>query len=182
MDLAAAWTVLAEQVEEGRRTLAEEGVEIETVNVVHEADMQYVGQSHVLTVPLPRTTFERAELRTAFEKAYRERFDTELGEMRCLVVSLRTAVVGRRRPVPLDGLRATTGGEGARPAATRPVWFEGGWRDTPVYRRDQLVPGTALAGPAIVEQLDSTTVVEPGDEVRVDRLGNLEISVASARP
>jgi N-methylhydantoinase A len=182
IDLAEAWQVLDRQVGEGRRTLEEEGADTETVSVLHEADVQYVGQSHVLTVPLPRTRFEREELRHAFEQAYRERFDTVLGEMRCLVVSLRTAVVGHRRPVPLDGLAAPGGaGTPARPVGARRVWFEGGWRDTPVYPREALAPGAHLAGPAIVEQLDSTTVIEPGDAVRVDALGNLEIAVAPAR-
>jgi N-methylhydantoinase A len=181
MDLAEARQVLARQVDEGLRTLGEEGADTETVSVRHEADVQYVGQSHVLTVPLPRTLFEREELRAAFEQAYRERFDTDLGAMRCLVVSLRTAVVGHRRPVGLEGL-APRDGRAARaePAGTRRVWFDGGWRDTPVYRREDLPPGAAFAGPAIVEQLDSTTVVEPGETVRVDPLGNLEVAVAPA--
>jgi N-methylhydantoinase A len=181
MDLAEAWQVLARQVDEGLRTLGEEGADTEAVSVRHEADVQYVGQSHVLTVPLPRTRFEREELRAAFEQAYRERFDTDLGAMRCLVVSLRTAVVGHRRPVGLEGL-APRDGRAARaePAGTRRVWFDGGWQETPVYRREDLAPGAAFAGPAIVEQLDSTTVVEPGDTVRVDPLGNLEVAVALA--
>ena len=46
-----------------------------------------------------------------------------------------------------------------------------------MYRREQLGVGAALTGPAIVEQLDTTTVIEPGDRVRVDALGNLEIAV-----
>ena len=181
MDLAEAWQVLARQVDEGLRTLGEEGADTEAVSVRHEADVQYVGQSHVLTVPLPRTRFEREELRAAFEQAYRERFDTDLGAMRCLVVSLRTAVVGHRRPVGLEGLAPRDGrAASAEPSGTRRVWFDGGWRETPVYRREDLAPGAAFAGPAIVEQLDSTTVVEPGDTVRVDPLGNLDIAVAPA--
>jgi N-methylhydantoinase A len=57
------------------------------------------------------------------------------------------------------------------------VWFDGGWQDTPIYRREHLPAGATLVGPAIVEQLDTTTVIEPGDRARVDALGNLEISV-----
>ena len=68
-------------------------------------------------------------------------------------------------------------GSGVVPAARRRAWFDGQWQDTPVYRREQLGVGTELVGPAIVEQLDSTTVIEPGDRVRVDLLGNLEITV-----
>jgi N-methylhydantoinase A len=178
LDLAEAHRILAAQVDEGRRMLASEGVEVETVTVQHEADMQFVGQTHVLTVPIAQTDFAREDLMRAFEAAYWERFEVELREMRAQVVSLRTAVIGRRRPVSLQGLitlEPTVGG--AVPAARRRAWFGGQWRDTPVYRREQLGVGAELVGPAIVEQLDSTTVIEPGDRVRVDALGNLEITV-----
>ena len=59
----------------------------------------------------------------------------------------------------------------------RRVWFENNWHDTDIYRREHLVVGATLEGPAIVEQLDTTTVIEPGDRARVDALGNLEITV-----
>jgi N-methylhydantoinase A len=182
MDVEAAHRILAAQVEEGRRLLASEGVEVETVSVQHEADMQFVGQTHVLTVGIPRTDFAREELMGAFEKAYWERFEVELREMRAQVVSLRTAVVGRRRPVSLEGLIGQETGGAATAVGRRGVWFEGGWRETPVYRREQLGVGVELVGPAIVEQLDSTTVIEPGDRMRVDGLGNLEITVRGLDP
>ena len=170
-------------MDEGRRLLASEGVEVETVSVQHEADMQFAGQTHVLTVGIPKTDFEREDLMRAFEKAYWERFEVELREMRAQVVSLRTAVIGRRRPVALEGLLAVAAaGAGApAPVGRRRAWFDGTWYDTPVYRREQLGVGAALTGPAIVEQLDTTTVIEPGDRVRVDALGNLEIAVSALR-
>ena len=159
--------------------LASEGVEVETVSVQHEADMQFVGQTHVLTVPVARIDFVREDLMRAFEASYWERFEVELREMRAQVVSLRTAVIGRRRPVSLQGLieLEPEPAGGAVPAARRRAWFAGQWQDTPVYRREQLGIGAELVGPAIVEQLDSTTVIEPGDRVRVDALGNIEITV-----
>src|SRR6476659_6276528 len=178
LDLAEAHRILAAQVDDGRRMLASEGVEVETVSVQHEADMQFVGQTHVLTVPIVRTDFAREDLVRAFESAYWERFEVELREMRAQVVSLRTAVIGRRRPVSLQGLIALEpAAGGVAPAARRRARFDGRWHDTPVYRREQLGVGAELIGPAIVEQLDSTTVIEPGDRVRVDALGNLEVTV-----
>jgi len=179
LDLGEARRILAAQVDEGRRLLASEGVEVETVSVGHEADMQFVGQTHVLTVAIPKTDFAREDLMSAFEKADWERFEVELREMRAQVVSLRTAVIGRRRPVSLDGLIALepVPAGGAAPAGRRRAWFDGDWHDTPIYQREQLAVGTELQGPAIVEQLDTTTVIEPGDRVRVDALGNLEITV-----
>ena len=100
--------------------------------------------------------------------------------MRAQVVSLRTAVIGRRRPVSLEGLialeRAGRGGR-ARCLGHPPARLvRQAWHDTPCTR-EQLGVGAELVGPAIVEQLDSTTVIEPGDRVRVDALGNLEITV-----
>jgi N-methylhydantoinase A len=180
MDVGAARTVFADQIARGRTLLAAEGVEIETVTVQHEADMQFAGQTHVLTVPIARTDFEREELSAAFEKAYWERFEVELRAMPCLVMSLRTAVIGHRRPVSLERLSGASSGAGNlgdAQAGTRDVWFEVGWRPTPIYRRERLPAGGEFVGPAVVEQLDSTTVVEPDDHVRVDPLGNLVITV-----
>jgi N-methylhydantoinase A len=178
MDVREAHAILAGQIAEGRRLLATESVEIETLTIQHEADMQFAGQTHVLTVGIPRTDFEREDLMRAFEKAYWERFEVELREMRAQVVSLRTAIIGRRRPVALEGLLAVATDAGApKPFGRRRAWFDGAWHDTPVYRREQLGVGAALLGPAIGEQHDTTTVIEPGDRVRVDALGNLEIAV-----
>jgi N-methylhydantoinase A len=180
MDVGAARTVFADQIARGRTLLAAEGVEIETVTVQHEADMQFAGQTHVLTVPIARTDFEREELSAAFEKAYWERFEVELRAMPCLVMSLRTAVIGHRRPVSLERLSGASSGAGNlgdAQSGTRDVWFEAGWRPTPIYRRERLPAGAEFVGPAVVEQLDSTTVIEPDDHVRVDPLGNLVITV-----
>jgi N-methylhydantoinase A len=192
LEVAEARRILTVQVDEGCRLLASEGVEIETVSVQHEADMQFVGQTHVLTVGIATIDFEREDLMTAFEKAYWERFEVELREMRAQVVSLRTAVIGRRRPVslspeggfaplpdlPPDGSRGPgPRSNAAAPGGWRRVLFDGGWHDTPILRREQLGAGAEFEGPAIVEQLDTTTVIEPGDRVRVDAFGNLEITV-----
>ena len=57
----------------------------------------------------------------------------------------------------------------------RNVWFEGGWRNAPVYQRESLPE--SLEGPAIIEQLDCTTVLEPGNVASVDALGNLLVEV-----
>jgi N-methylhydantoinase A len=67
--------------------------------------------------------------------------------------------------------------------AHKPVYFRsaGQFIDTPVYRRDLLKSGNEFDGPALVEEHASTTVVQPGDSVKVDQLGNLQISIGSDR-
>jgi N-methylhydantoinase A len=59
----------------------------------------------------------------------------------------------------------------------RPVWFDQGWRDTPIYDRARLPLDGQIQGPAILTQLDATTLIEPGDTASLDRLGNLVIEV-----
>ena len=179
LDVDEARAILAAQVAEGRRLLASEEVDIETVSVLHQADMQFAGQTHVLTVTIPRADFGRDDLLLAFERAYWERFEVELKQMRALVMSLRTAVIGRRPTLSLNGLAATPS-RGALEEARdgyRRAWFDGAWHDTPIYRRERLAVGVRFDGPAIVEQLDSTTVIEPAGRVGVDTLGNLIITV-----
>ncbi|HEY3066128.1 MAG TPA: hydantoinase/oxoprolinase family protein [Methylomirabilota bacterium] len=175
LDVSEARGILAAHIADGRRLLAGEGVAVDTVSVQHEADMQFAGQTHVLTVPIARMDFTREDLAETFERAYRERFGVELREMRALVMSLRTAVIGHRPPIALAGLGGTVTPAG--PPRTRRAWFDQKWYDTPIYRREHVPAGVTLVGPAIVEQLDATTVIEPGDEARVDALGNLEITV-----
>src|SRR5438477_9458567 len=102
--------------------------------------MQFVGQTHVMTVTIPRADFTRDDLLLGFERAYWDRFEVELKQMRALVMSLRTAVIGRRPTVSLDGLAAAParGGLADAKAGSRRAWFDGAWHDTPVYRRERL--------------------------------------------
>ena len=175
--------MFASQIAAGRERLAREQVSIEEVVTLHRADMQFQGQSHILPVPIADTAITLAELRAAFESAYWKRFGVELPEIRPVLVNLHTAVIGKRRALSLKAMTSAT------PAATlagarrevRPVWFGQAWVDTPVYLRDRLPEGSAFDGPAIVEQLDCTTVVEPGNRVQMDGIGNLIITIEGGR-
>jgi len=172
--------VLEEQIAEGRATIARDGVAVEEIQVLHSADMQFQGQSHLLTVQVPGIGITPAELQAAFEAAYWQRFEVELPEIRAQLVNLHTAVIGRRPLLTLDRLLAATPAAdvpGARKGHRR-VWYEaGGWQDTPVYDRERLPRGADFIGPAILEQLDTTVVIDPGNRVAVDTLGNLIVTV-----
>jgi N-methylhydantoinase A len=171
--------IFAQQVAAGEALLARENVAVERVVTLHRADMQFQGQSHILPVAIDSTAITVAELRATFTAAYWKRFGVELPEIRPVLVNLHSAVIGKRKPVSLQAIAAR------RPKATladarrttRPVWFDGGWHATPVYVREQLPLDARFEGPAIVEQLDCTTVIEPGHRVEVDPIGNLIVSV-----
>ena len=65
-----------------------------------------------------------------------------------------------------------------RLVSSRGAWFDKGWLDTPVYERDRLPLESEFRGPAILEQLDATTIIEPDDYAHVDAFGNVLIKVA----
>ena len=180
LDDALVKTTLEAQIAEGRATLAREGVAIEGVKLLHFADMQFQGQSHILTVALQDTNVSRDQLQKRFDAAYWERFAVELPEIRAVLVNLHTAVIGLRKRFDLAVLgrseRAKTLPEAKN--AERDVWFDGGYRATPVYQREKLPADARFAGPAIIEQLDCTTVIEPGNRVQLDALGNLIVELA----
>ena len=97
-------------------------------------------------------------------------------------MNLKTSVIGVRPNFDLarivDPAARADSLEAAR-TATRQVWFAGTWHDTAIYSRERLPIGSTFEGPAIVEQMDTTTVVEPGDTVTVDEDGNLLIEIGN---
>jgi len=180
LDEARIAEILQRHREEGAALIAKEAVKPESIRVTHSADMQFVGQTHILNVPLPSAEVNRATLQGLFEKAYFARFKVELPEIRANLVNLNTSVTGVRPAVDLSRLidpsrRAATL-EGAL-RETRPVWYDGAWHDTPVYAREKLPLDAEIEGPAILEQMDATTVLEPGDLARSDADGNIVIEV-----
>jgi N-methylhydantoinase A len=170
---------------EGEAALARETTRIEAHEVLISADMQFRGQTHLIRVHLPAMdvlagTFIPAALQHAFAEAYFERFAVRLPEIGAVLVNLTVTVIGKRPGLAphllVDGEAHGRTVAEAR-TGTRLVWFPGGRVDTAVYAREKLPLGAIFAGPAIVEQLDATTVVEPGDQATVDRFGNLLIDV-----
>ncbi len=147
-------------------------------------DMRYAGQNYELSVPLPEgavteTTLEH--LAEAFEEAHRQRYGFIAAGEAVQIVTLRVEAVGlvkkaTLKAYPLEGPDAS-----AAIIGKRPVWFPeaGDYVPTPIYDREALKAGNRFAGPAIVEQMDTTTVVPPGMTARVDAYHNLILEVAA---
>ncbi len=173
---------LVDEAAAARAVVEAAGLTVERIDTVFEADMHYIGQTHTVAVSLPltvvdgRTGVTEARLHEAFEAAYRAQFGRVLPGVGVRIVNLRTAAVGRR---PKFDLRALApGAEASLEAAdrgTRDVWF-GGWHQATVHDRLLLPVGAEIRGPAILEQPDATTVVDPGLVARVDRLGNVVVT------
>ena len=182
MDEAELSGILEAQSAEGRTLISKEAVRPRALRFVHSADMQFVGQTHLINVSLPATEVSRAELQALFEKAYFARFKVELPEIRANLVNLNTSVIGERPEIGLSTLIDPAGRAATLADAlveTRPVWFDGAWLDTPVYAREKLPLDAVITGPAILEQFDATTVIEPGDRAASDADGNIIIEVGA---
>jgi N-methylhydantoinase A len=168
---------LAAQRERGLATVLVERGEVEEAIVLHSADMQFRGQTHLIRVALPRAEATRTEIQAAFEAAYFARFQLRLPEIRAVLVNLNTSVIGRRRPFPLAALLPA--GDGEALVGERPLYADGAWHQAKVWQRERLAEGARVTGPAILQQADATTVLEPGSEAVVDPIGNLRIKVGA---
>ena len=176
-----AEAVLTEQEARGREMIAEEGAPITGIEVIFEADLLYRGQSHVFRIPVSNPGFTQEGVGRSFSERYRARFGIELHEMTPVLASLRTTVLGRRKPIDLALFGATAeAGRKADPLGKRPVYFEDAFVETAIYDREAIGAGATIEGPAIIQQADSTAVLDPGALATSDRLGNLVIEVGTA--
>jgi N-methylhydantoinase A len=171
---------------EASGVIAASGIAVERTDVVYELDMHYLGQTHTVAVPLPVSGrggslgVSIEMIRTAFDAAYSAAFSRLLPGIATRIVSLRVAAIGRR---PAFDFKVFAPGPAASLAkaarGSRQVWFDGGWRETPIWSRLDLPAGAVVEAPAVLEQPDATTVIEPGLAGRIDPLGNLIVEPTS---
>ena len=177
LDVGAVEAAFERLATEGRAALRREGVPPAEMAFRRGADLRYVGQSYELTVPLPDGEFGPDQLvwvRDAFHAAHERAYGFSAPDEPVELVNLRLTAVGA---IAKPRLRELAPGQDAAVArtATRSVYFaeRGGYVDCPIYDRYRLGAGAVVAGPAIVEEFDSTSVIHPGYQARVDRYGNL---------
>jgi N-methylhydantoinase A len=171
---------MVERAGQLRAVVEAAGLGMQAIDILFELDMHYVGQTHTVSVPLPlavggaTTGVTRQIVRTSFERAYLAAFSRLLPGLAVKIVSLKTTAIGRRPYFDLATLASTCADSlGAARRGSRPVWFAGRWHDATIWSRLDLPVGAAVTGPAVLEQPDATTVVEPDLVARVDRFGNL---------
>ena len=180
-DLEAAFMALEA---DARAVVARTGLSAGEANVQRLADVRYVGQAHELVVELPDGPYaagSREALLAAFERQYRENFARTPPDVPIEFLNLRVRV---QAAVPEAGAAGTQPGRVTCRARkeTRAVYFpEGGFRDVPVYDRYALGPGETYAGPAIVEERESTLVIGPEARFSVAPSGAIVIDLQGDR-
>lgn len=178
IDLAAIGSTYRTLEQDAADTLRRDGIAADRVRLVREADVRYAGQSMEVRVQAPAGPVTReflADLFAAFHAAHNKTFGYHYaGEQKVELVNLRVSGLGLIDRPRLPRLSA---GEQAPPAgkATRPVYFDGAFRETVIYERTSLPAGCRLHGPVVIEEFGSTTVVFPRQTVTVDPFGVLII-------
>ncbi|MHB1628682.1 MAG: hydantoinase/oxoprolinase family protein [Bacilli bacterium] len=169
---------------EGRAMLEESEIALSGVEILRQADMAYEGQTHAVLVDLPGEGMTKESMQRAFERVYVREFSRRLDHIPIRIQTLRVTVTGMRPKFDLSTLApldaASDSPQSASAVVTRPVYFDGRFWETKIYRRTALARGARIAGPAIVEQSDATTVLEPGMTGTVDAQGHLLLAFTDA--
>jgi len=168
--------------DDGRRILERDGVQPRDVAFRRYMEMRYAGQSFELTIPVAETVLSDGQLRAtvdAFHHEHGRAYGFATPEEPTEVVTLRVAAIGRMpRPRLHPAPRAMPEAAAAR---VRPVYFDeaGDFVPCSIYDRHALGAGVLINGPAIIDELDSTSVVHPNYTVAVDEFGNLHLTRGS---
>ena len=185
-DPAELSAVLDEMEAATRSLLGEEGVAEADVTIQRQFDMSYVGQSFQLRISVPGSIDADTErvLTEAFHVRHAEAYGFANEGEPTLLVNIRLIGIGRVERPKLRQLPVATEPVTVAIKGRRSVYFAeaGGMIPVDLYDRDKLRTGHRFAGPAIVEQMDTTTIIPPGATVEVERHGNLIISVPSEQP
>lgn len=163
--------IMQSQRLQAQQQVEESQVPVDSVSITHAADMAYQGQIHSLRVPI-EPGWDCQQLMRAFAQTYQTQFGNELAGIPTVLVNVRTVAVGVRSSLASSQDVMPAADADVLPRSRRPVCFDA-WMDTPVYDRADLQPGATIKGPAIIEQSDTTTVVEPDMSLIVDVQGNL---------
>ena len=161
---------------EAQQWLESEGIADAERLLVRSADLRYEHQGSELTIPYHGTLSDRHGLEAMIEEFHR-RHSQLYGfslDQSVEIVTLRVTASGRLGDVAMPVLQESAGGPADAMVDRRPVYFDESrdFVECPIYRRERLSPEARVVGPAILEGMDSTVVINPGWETRIDRYGN----------
>lgn len=164
----------------GERLLTEAGADPTQIAHRPTAEMRHVGQGFEVPVSLPSLTLSADDLpaiRAAFFDSYRLRFGRTMEESPIEVLSWRLACVAPSQDIRFANTAEATDLAAAKRGARKVLFETHGWQDCIVYDRYKLPVGATFAGPALIEERESTCVVGPGATVSVDSIRNLVVEL-----
>ena len=173
-------SIFDEQKKRGVELIKKQGLELTSISSSFSVDMQFIGQTHILRINLPNSNPDLEYLQKSFEKSYLNRFKVRLPEIKANIVNVNTTVQGHKIPFDISLLNNKLDKRLVLDDALiehRKVYFKDKFINTPIYSRDRMPFEFEIKGPAIIEQMDTTTLIEPEDRAFGDNLGNMFIEV-----
>ena len=183
IDLTEVNAVFARMSEEAISTLKRDGVPERLALMTRNADLRYRGQEYTLSAIVPNgeiTADSLKAIRASFEELHYARYQHAAPEEEVEIVNLRLSAAGRfsdESAMPFT--RITKGAPGGGIQRRRRVVFDEGAMDCAVYQRGALAEGQIVEGPAVIEELVSTTIVLPGDRAVMHATGAIIIDIRS---
>ena len=173
--------VFAELAAQARSDLAAEDFPDERIAIEYALDMRYAGQGYEMTLPCPYPLRDGdvGRLRADFDAAHRRQFGHTAPGEPVEIVSWRLRGIGLVPPVVLPKYRPAGLKLADAVRERRRARFDGRSLDCPVYQRERLDVGVRFAGPAIIDQLDCTSVILPGQSAYVDEYKNIIVAMGA---
>ena len=173
-------SLFEEQEKKGVELIKKQGLKLTSISSNFSLDMQFIGQTHILRIELPNSNPDLDYLQKSFEKSYLNRFKVKLSEIKANIVNVNTTIQGHKAPFDISLLNNKLDRRLDLDDALleyRNVYFKDKFLNTPIYSRDRMPFEFEMKGPAIIEQMDTTILIEPNDKVYGDYLGNMFIEV-----
>jgi N-methylhydantoinase A len=172
LDMEAFHDTIATLEEDGRDLLEGGDSPIHDITVAYQGDMKYSGQTHTVSVDIPGPTPDKETIQEQFEEAYLAKY-SESVDKPILIDNIKVTTIGLVEKMDLQRLVAETAETVADARKDRrEVYFGERWVETPIYERERLPLGSSFEGPAVLEQGDTTTVINPGQTCSIDEYGN----------
>lgn len=167
---------------QAQRWFAQEGIEPKDQQLVYRLELRYAGQNFELSVPVPDTGSDEKRLADViehFHQAHERMYGYRSPEATVEAVTFRLQAVGHARTVTLHDSPAGDGNPARALREHRNISLDGTdtFTSVPVYDRARLLPDDSFTGPAVVEQMDTTVYLQPGDVCHVDCWRNLIITI-----
>ena len=170
--------ILAELKQRATETLTKDGIAVDNQHVVYQADVRYTGQAFQLSVEFDQQQLESeglSLLKARFDEEHTQLFTFALDEGHEIVMLRAIATAkGKALPDPVVGVKGSILEQCE--IAKSDIYYEGQYHQATIYDRSKLHEDLQVAGPAIVSEMDSTTVILPGYVATVDTIGNLLIN------
>jgi len=187
-DLERMQEILSEMSEEGLSKIGDLGFKKEEIALRYEVAMRYVGQAHEVTFEVPAMLIEKRtdrefikKLEEMFHQRHQYLFGHSSPDAAAEFVTLSASATGPIAKAPMFEIEKGLASPDQAKKAIRKVYFEefNEYVDCPTFERSLLKANNVITGPAIVEQMDSTTVIPPRQKGRVDKFGTIIIDITA---